>query len=677
MATWEEIMQTYQIMNELGSGGGGTVYLAYHFRLEKYVVLKKIHSELEGNVNVRTETDILKNLRHSYLPQVLDFLNIEGGIYTVMDYIPGESFGQILERGVMFTPAQVLKYTKQLAEAVAYLHSQRIPIVHGDIKPDNIMLTPEDNICLIDFNISGFFKDGYSSATGYTPGYSAPEQYYAVEAIKQQLQTNQSIPAGMAYQLTREVDIYSIGATMYHLLTGYCPSMNPSENYEPKAYNPQISDGLNAIVIKCMSYQPRERFSDGAALVKALENLHKYDKEYKRMLVRQEIAYVFLLVMMVISVQCVFIGKNRMDEEKVDAYAEIIEEMADVREELDEKEFDKLYQDAVSWAPDKVDAYYERALLLNQLREYEACIAFIEDEILDKDFEKEELYNVYFILGDCYFQLEDYETAMTYYKTAIKINNTNSECYRDYAIALVFCDEMEEAKEVLEECEDLGLENADIMLVQAEILAAEGQIEEALEYFERCAEEADGETLLRAYVFGADAFKQIEENEENLLRAADWLEEGIEQVEEAEQVLLLEKLAQCYADLSELAGGSYGEQALEVFETILDKGWGTTQTYFNMAILYQNHEQYEDAELILTKLLEEDDEDYRIYKRLAVLELDRQQSVDNSERDYTKAAEYYEEMMKLYDKQKHGSDAELMWLEQMYEELVDGGWIED
>lgn len=104
----------------------------------------------------RQEVDILKNLRNSYLPQVLDFLVTEEGIYTVMSYIPGKSFKELIEEGMPFTVNQMVRWGMQLCNALNYLHSQQPPIIHGDIKPSNIMLTPEGNICLIDFNISFF-----------------------------------------------------------------------------------------------------------------------------------------------------------------------------------------------------------------------------------------------------------------------------------------------------------------------------------------------------------------------------------------------------------------------------------------------------------------------------------------------------------------------------------------
>ena len=136
---------TYTNIVEIGAGGGGTVFRAFHVRMQKYVVLKKIHDSIKSNVDIRGELNVLKNLRHEYLPTVLDFIEDEGSIYTVMDYIPGESFESLLKRGVRFSQAQVAKYAAQLGQVLVYLHGQKTPIVHGDIKPANIMLNENDD----------------------------------------------------------------------------------------------------------------------------------------------------------------------------------------------------------------------------------------------------------------------------------------------------------------------------------------------------------------------------------------------------------------------------------------------------------------------------------------------------------------------------------------------------
>ena len=178
MANGKRLNDTYTLLETIGAGGGGIVYKAYHERLKTYVVVKKIKDQVKGLLESRAEADILKKMKHTYLPRVYDFLEIDGEIYTVMDYIPGQSLDKVVNERGPIPQKQVLKWARQLAEALDYLHGQTPPVIHSDIKPSNIMLTPEGDICLIDFNISLALDSSMKTSTGISGGYAPPEQYH-------------------------------------------------------------------------------------------------------------------------------------------------------------------------------------------------------------------------------------------------------------------------------------------------------------------------------------------------------------------------------------------------------------------------------------------------------------------------------------------------------------------
>ena len=214
------IANTYEIISRIGSGNSGIVYKARHMNLDKYVVLKKIKTDIKDIVNNRAEVDVLKNLKHACLPQVLDFVEDDGDIYTVMEYISGNSFKQYLDAGTEFLEQSVIIWMKQISATLCYLHNQRPPIIHSDIKPGNIMLMPNGNICLIDFNISFSFGAENAFVNGYTSGYSSPEQIAAVKY-------NQNQPDSSRWKkIDKRSDIYSLGATIYHMMTGEKPITN-------------------------------------------------------------------------------------------------------------------------------------------------------------------------------------------------------------------------------------------------------------------------------------------------------------------------------------------------------------------------------------------------------------------------------------------------------------------
>ncbi|MBQ5326133.1 MAG: serine/threonine protein kinase, partial [Oscillospiraceae bacterium] len=251
----EILNNTYKVIGHIGSGGGGSVYRAYHLNLKKDVVLKLINDKAKKSLDARGEVDILKNVKHTYLPTVFDFQEVNGQIYTVMDFVEGSDFSKLLKDGQRFSQKDVIRWAVQLCEALDYLHKQDPPIIHSDIKPANIMLTPKGDICLIDFNVSQLFSDDGTVVRGRTHGYAPPEQYdttksreytYSEETrlddtvLDSETVTDDNAVAGtspslktkgfgVSQKLDARSDIYSLGATLYHILSGVRPnhSMQP------------------------------------------------------------------------------------------------------------------------------------------------------------------------------------------------------------------------------------------------------------------------------------------------------------------------------------------------------------------------------------------------------------------------------------------------------------------
>lgn len=181
----KKLLENYDDIKEINtSGGGGIIYSAIHRRLGKKVVLKKIRGDKLDILGRDREINILLNLKHTYLPRILDFWSYGSEVYTVMEFIEGRSLKELLDEGRRFTEKEVVRLTTQLAEVLDYLHTSPLHIVHSDIKPANIMLTPENNICLIDFNISVLADSGSGQTIGYTAGYAPVEQLIGMEMTK-------------------------------------------------------------------------------------------------------------------------------------------------------------------------------------------------------------------------------------------------------------------------------------------------------------------------------------------------------------------------------------------------------------------------------------------------------------------------------------------------------------
>ena len=266
--------ETYEILGYLGSGSGGVIYKAYHKRLQKEVVLKKIkRKSRDARIN-RNEVDILKNLNHMYLPQVVDFFEENGEIYTAMSFIPGRSLKELMEERRQFSQRQLIRWAMQLCSALNYLHTQTPPIIHGDIKPANIMVTPRGDVCLIDFNVS--FAVNGNTVLGYTEGYASPEQYIIA------LDSREGRELPQYRVIDEKSDIYSLGITMYEMVTGHVPFDHENgvtialmhlqnEITPPSQIRDGIPDSLEKIILKCTMKKPEDRYQTADELIADLK----------------------------------------------------------------------------------------------------------------------------------------------------------------------------------------------------------------------------------------------------------------------------------------------------------------------------------------------------------------------------------------------------------------------
>jgi serine/threonine protein kinase len=201
----------YRVVRPLGRGGMGAVYEATDLRLSCTVALKETLVETdELRRAFEREARLLANLRHPALPKVLDHFSEGTGMFLVMEFIPGDDLGRMLEEGGRsFAPDEVLRWADQLLDALEYLHSLDPPVLHRDIKPSNLKLVSRDQIILLDFGLAKgaagqMTRAGDGSVLGYSPNYSPLEQIQGAGTDERS-------------------DLYALGATLYHLMTNVRP----------------------------------------------------------------------------------------------------------------------------------------------------------------------------------------------------------------------------------------------------------------------------------------------------------------------------------------------------------------------------------------------------------------------------------------------------------------------
>lgn len=670
MSVIQNFSDTYEILDKLGEGAGGIVYKAYHKRLRQEVVIKQHRRSAVSLTGSRREVDILKNLHHSYLPQVLDFFEIDGDVYTVMSYVPGKSFAQLLAEGYRFTPKELIRWGMQICSALNYLHSQNPPVIHCDIKPANIMLTPRGDICLIDFNISFYLGD--TAVLGYTNGYTSPEQY--IMALSHESGQNE---AGDVH-IDERTDIYSVGATLYHLAVGQKVG-DYRERINAEYLAQFTGDSFAQVIERALRIDPAQRYQSAYDMFRALENIPKKDRRYLRLLHRQTAVRVALVVFLAGFIVLGGYGISRIKSERVDAYNGLVEEQISLIEAGDYEGQEQVFEEASELLPSSLESYYQNAYSLYKQEKFEDCISFIDYDICQNeqlDLVQARMADVYYLRADSYFRLEQYEEAADAYEDVFRMGTRHTEYYRDYAITLAYAGDEEEAQKVLQEAIDYGLTEDSVYYAKGEIENALGRQDAALQEFKECISITDDmEMKTRAYLMMSDIYKEKGSDASR----RDVLLEARKELPAEEQLQVLERLASADIELADTTGKKeYREEAIEVLTQIIDQGWGTFDTADTLAIQYEKQGEIEQARKTVDQMLETYGEDYRIYMRYAFLEIDTQELKENAQRDYSQFAEYYEKAEELYHEQvkDNNTDAQMQLLEDVYGQVKEGGWLE-
>lgn len=307
----------YEILKKIGQGGMSVVYLAIDNRLKKQWAVKELRSNVEEVESVlhsiENEANILKRIDHPAIPRIVDILKENGVIYVVMDYVEGRTLAEIVEVEGAQEQNTVIEWGIQLADALKYLHSMNPPIIYRDMKPSNVMLKPDGSVKLIDFGTAKEFKAEKTADTTAlgTRGYAAPEQF------------GDSTGKGK-YNTDEKTDIYSLGATLYHMVTGKNPSDPPYEILPIREWNPNLSQGLEVIIKKCTEPNPENRYKNCAELIYAFEHYDTLDKSYRKREIKKMCLFLFSVCVTVFFFLLAGYGKRGKEELQMQEYKTVI-----------------------------------------------------------------------------------------------------------------------------------------------------------------------------------------------------------------------------------------------------------------------------------------------------------------------------------------------------------------
>ena len=663
--------QTYTIQSLIGQGGMSKVYLAMHKRLGTRWAVKEVSKHQNARFDFLAEANILKQLQHPMLPRIVDIFEDDQSIYIVEDFVEGITLETLLAEKSKVDESQCLIWFKELCGVLEYLHSRERPIIYRDMKPSNIMLQPDGTLKLIDFGIAREYKEDSQADTTYigTKGYAAPEQF------------------GKA-QTDERTDIYSLGVTLYHLITGKSPYAPPYQFVPVRQLDATLSHGTEYILGRCTQSEPEERYQNVGELLFDLLHSYRFDRAYIRFR-RVTLARSAILAMMLaaslalIGSGYVVMGRERVAavqaaaaraeaertaaiQAKEDQYAALLSAASDALE----SDFDAatqllaeartLFSDRP--APDRMEAYG----LYSAGRDAD-CADWVEDALMRFPADSDLLL----IGASAYFNLADYGQAADYFSLGAAASEMSTDNLRDYAVSLGRLGDIEGAQAALSALEGQGGASQVTAYVQGEMAYACKEYLRAEEYFLSALEGADTDALLRrCYLSLAETYRDSMAYEKSILL----IDQGLSRPQLSGNTVLTELLGlACYNLGSSQEDDDLLTRAAQSFEAVIRAGVQKEYLFVNAFTAWQAVGQYEAAAATLEMMKAAWPRSYTPYALNATLLIMLENQKPESRRNYSAAYTEYQAASEHVT--SSDETTQLQQLESLIEQLRAGGWI--
>lgn len=364
MAVFGQVIDDkYEILKLIGEGGMSKVYLAMDKRLNKSWAVKEIEKKAKDRNNeivvqsAIAEANMIKQLDNPAIVRIVDIIDNGNVIYIIEDFVEGETLEALLEADGAQPEELVVEWGKQLCEAFDYLHTRTPPIIYRDMKPANVMLTPEGKLRVIDFGIAREYKEHNLKDTTSlgTRGYAPPEQFGGKTDARS--------------------DIYSLGVTLFQLVTGRDPCLASTELKPVRQIDPKLSEGIETIIQKCVQHGPANRYQSCVELLYDLEHIGEIGAGYRK---QQKKKLKTFLTFAIATVLCLIVGitgtvmrgrTNRLDYEQNIQWA---------RNASSSQERIGFYATAIDISPGSMEAYLG---MIDAMKE-DACYTVQEEETL-------------------------------------------------------------------------------------------------------------------------------------------------------------------------------------------------------------------------------------------------------------------------------------------------------
>ena len=621
---------TYEIKSIIGKGGMSTVYLAEHKRLHTRWAMKEVRKQQGTRFDFLAESNILKRLQHPMLPRIVDIFEDRDCIYIVEDFVEGITLDGLLKQQKKVDEPQGLQWLRDLCGVLTYLHGQRPhPIIYRDMKPSNIMLQPDGSLKLTDFGIAREYKQESNADTTYigTKGYAAPEQF------------------GKA-QTDARTDIYSLGVTMYHLLTGKSPYEPPYQFVPVRQLVPELSHGIEYILNKCVQSEPADRYQTVDELVDDLDHIYRFDRAWQKYQNAKRIRVAVVAVMLAASVGLMVGGQVVMGQEKEAAYSSLLAQAS----ELYTTDYDgmvALLDEARTLYPERMDADRQQTYALYLNGKWQDCIDFGSDALQNYG----EDIQIRLSMASAQFELGEYEDAAEGFAQGGELSVDN---LRDYAVCLGRLGEIDQAEQILDELIGQGAHPDVTQYVQGEVYFAQEDYLDAETAFLDALDQSETSALTRrCYVSLGDLYRDCaalmrvnaSPIEYPATKSAELLSSAVVQEGLRYDSVLWEMLALAYFEAYHTDASvpqNYLTKAAECFNRVIELGVTKEYLYSNLYTIYYELKDYAKAEQALTAYEEMFPEDYMPHALRGMMLITIENAKPQSSRNYRPALAEYE-----------------------------------
>lgn len=652
---------TYEIKCLIGKGGMSTVYLAEHVRLHTRWAVKEVRKNPTDRFDFLAESNILKRLQHPMLPRIVDIFETPENVYIVEDFVEGITLEDLLEQKGRVNEEQGLQWFRDLCGVLDYLHNQQPhPIIYRDMKPSNIMLQPDGTLKLIDFGIAREYKQDSKGDTTYigTRGYAAPEQF------------------GKA-QTDARTDIYGLGVTMYHLLTGKSPYEPPYQFVPVRQLVPALSRGVEYILGKCVQAEPGDRYQSVKDLLQDMDHMYRFDLAWKKYQNAKRLRIAVVVLMLAGSIAMIVGGQALMGQEKEAAYSSLLEKASTLYVSDYDSALANL-EEARSLFPDRVDANRQQTYALYLNGQWQACVDYGEETLAEYGPDTQTRLS----MASAQFELGEYEDAAEGFAQGGDLSTDNM---RDYAVCLGRLGQVEQAERILEQLTGQGANPDVTQYVQGEVYYAQEKYLEAEDAFLKALEQSETLALSRrCYVSLGDLYRDcaalVRTDASPIAypatKSAELLSSAVVQEGLRFDSALWEALALAYFEAYHTdpsVPADYLSKAANCFDRVIELGVVKEYLYANLYTIYYEMKDYGRAEQTLMDYETAFPGDYMPHALRGMMLITIENEKPQSARDYSAAKAEYETAGTML--QSSDDTTYYQQLESLIQNLQRNGWL--